>query len=62
VFALVQVGGNVFGLLAPIVTGFLVDGTGSYTIPFILAGLLLAVGATLTASFSRGSLAAKSED
>ncbi|MDR6868140.1 ACS family glucarate transporter-like MFS transporter [Microbacterium resistens] len=62
VFALVQVGGNVFGLLAPIVTGFLVDGTGSYTIPFILAGLLLAVGATLTARFSRGSLAAKAQD
>lgn len=62
VFALVQVGGNVFGLLAPIVTGFLVDGTGSYTIPFILAGLLLAVGASLTAAFSRGSLAAKAQD
>jgi ACS family glucarate transporter-like MFS transporter len=62
VFALVQVGGNTFGLLAPIVTGFLVDGTGSYTIPFILAGLLLAVGATLTAKFSRGSLASKAQD
>ena len=45
VFALVTVGGNVFGLLAPIVTGYLVDWTGSYTAPFLIAGSLLFVGA-----------------
>jgi len=47
-FALVAVGGNVFGLLAPIVTGYLVDWTGNYTVPFIVAALLLLVGAAST--------------
>jgi ACS family glucarate transporter-like MFS transporter len=42
------VGGNVFGLLAPIVTGYLVDWTGNYTVPFIVAALLLVVGAAST--------------
>ena len=44
-FALVALGGNFFGLLAPIVTGYLVDWTGSYTAPFIVAAALLLVGA-----------------
>ncbi|WP_280833452.1 MFS transporter [Mycolicibacterium frederiksbergense] len=57
VFALVSVGGNVFGLIAPIATGYLVDFTGSYAIPFVLAGLLLGVGGVLTWMFSRNSLA-----
>ncbi|RZU64030.1 ACS family glucarate transporter-like MFS transporter [Microterricola gilva] len=56
VFALVSVGGNVFGLLAPIVTGYLVDFTGSFTVPFILAGLLLGFGGAITFAFSRKSL------
>ena len=56
VFALVSVGGNVFGLLAPIVSGYLVDFTGSFTIPFVLAGVLLGVGGTITFAFSRRSL------
>lgn len=47
-FALVAVGGNVFGLLAPIVTGYLVDATGNYTAPFIVAAVLLLVGASAT--------------
>jgi ACS family glucarate transporter-like MFS transporter len=47
-FALVAVGGNLFGLLAPIVTGYLVDWTGSYTAPFIVAAVLLLVGAAST--------------
>ncbi len=44
-FSLVAVGGNTFGLLAPIVTGYLVDFTGSYTVPFLVAAALMVVGA-----------------
>jgi MFS family permease len=59
VFSLVTIGGNVFGLLAPIVTGFLVQATGSYTGPFILAGTLLGVGAIITATLSKRTLTAQ---
>jgi ACS family glucarate transporter-like MFS transporter len=43
--ACLTVGGNAFGLLAPIVTGYLVSGTGSFTIPFVLCGALAVAGA-----------------
>jgi MFS family permease len=55
-FSLTGVGGNVFGLLAPIVTGYLVDWTGSYTVPFLVAGALLLVGAGVTWTMSRNAL------
>ncbi|GHH72483.1 MFS transporter [Streptomyces sulfonofaciens] len=55
-FALTGVGGNVFGLLAPIVTGYLVDWTGSYTVPFLVAGGLLLVGAGVTWTMSKRPL------
>jgi ACS family glucarate transporter-like MFS transporter len=51
-FALVGVGGNVFGLLAPIVTGYLVGGTGNYDVPFIVAAGLLVAGAVITFTMS----------
>jgi ACS family glucarate transporter-like MFS transporter len=53
VFALTGVGGNLFGLAAPIVTGFLVDATGSYVVPFIVCAALLVVGAIATMTLSR---------
>jgi ACS family glucarate transporter-like MFS transporter len=53
VFALTGVGGNLFGLAAPIVTGFLVDATGSYVVPFVVCGALLVVGAIATMTLSR---------
>ena len=56
VFALVTLGGNLFGLLAPIVTGYLVDGTGSYTLPFVVAVVLLGIGAVASARLSRRTL------
>jgi ACS family glucarate transporter-like MFS transporter len=55
-FSLTGVGGNLFGLLAPIVTGYLVDWTGSYTVPFLVAGALLLVGAGVTWTMSRHAL------
>jgi ACS family glucarate transporter-like MFS transporter len=44
-FAFLTLGGNSFGILAPIVTGYLVTGTGSFTIPFIVCGVLALLGA-----------------
>jgi MFS family permease len=44
-FAFLTLGGNSFGIMAPIVTGYLVSGTGSFTIPFIVCGVLALLGA-----------------
>jgi MFS family permease len=55
-FALTGVGGNLFGLLAPIVTGYLVDWTNSYTVPFLVAGGLLLVGAIVTWTMSKDAM------
>ncbi len=48
-----NVGGNTFGLLAPIVTGYVLAGTGSYSWAFIIAGVLLVTGATATLTMTR---------
>ncbi|MFC4946749.1 MFS transporter [Pseudonocardia sp. GCM10023141] len=60
-FALIAVGGNTLGLLAPLATGYLVDWTGSYAMPFLLAALLLVVGAGATLLLSRHHLGADLE-
>ena len=44
-FAFLALGGNTFGLLAPIVTGHLVEWTKSFNSAFIAAGLLALIGA-----------------
>jgi ACS family D-galactonate transporter-like MFS transporter len=36
--------GNIAGILSPIITGYLIATTGSYTPPFVLAAALIAVG------------------
>ncbi len=46
-------GGNTFGLMAPIVTGFIVKTTGSFNSAFILAGGLLIFGAFMSYAFTR---------
>jgi ACS family glucarate transporter-like MFS transporter len=50
--AFVVVGGNIFGLLAPIVTGY-VTATGSYNRAFAIAGALLVTGAVVILSMTR---------
>jgi ACS family glucarate transporter-like MFS transporter len=40
--------GNLFGLLAPIVTGYVVAGSGSFALAFVVVGALLVVGAILS--------------
>jgi len=44
-----------FGLLAPIVTGYVVAATGSFNAAFAVAGALALVGA-VAALFTRGTL------
>ncbi|MBV9199390.1 MAG: MFS transporter, partial [Alphaproteobacteria bacterium] len=56
-FAFLVLGGNSFGLLAPIVTGYLVEGTGSFNSAFMLAGGLALVGATVTLALARTPIA-----
>lgn len=51
--SIVVVGGNTFGVLAPIITGFVVAGTGSFNWAFGIAGLLLVSGATIALTLTR---------
>ena len=55
-FAFLVLGGNTFGLLAPIVTGYIVAATGSFDSAFIVAGALALVGAVAALVLSRGTL------
>jgi MFS family permease len=52
--AFLVLGGNSFGLLAPIVTGYVVAATGSFNTAFAVAGALALVGAV--AALVRGTL------
>jgi ACS family glucarate transporter-like MFS transporter len=45
--------GNLFGLLAPIVTGYVVAGSGSFALAFVVVGVLLVIGAILSMFFTR---------
>ncbi|MBD8616891.1 MFS transporter [Pseudomonas putida] len=51
--ALVVVGGNIFGMLAPIVTGYVITAIGSYNWAFAIEGGLLVVGAIVILSMTR---------
>lgn len=55
-FAFMVLGGNVFGLLAPIVTGYIVAATGSFASAFILAGVLSLIGAAVSFTLTRHTL------
>jgi MFS family permease len=56
--AFVVVGGNIFGMVAPIATGYVVAATGSYDWAFSIAGLLLLVGATVVLTMTRAPMVA----
>jgi ACS family glucarate transporter-like MFS transporter len=53
VTATTVVGGNTFGLMAPIVTGYVVQATGGFDGAFIVAGLLPIAGAAATFFMTR---------
>lgn len=55
-FAFMVLGGNIFGLLAPIVTGYIVAATGSFSSAFMLAGALSLIGAAVSFSLTRYTL------
>jgi MFS family permease len=51
--SLLTTAGNVFGLLAPIITGYVVAGLGSYDWAFGIAGILLLIGALASLLLTR---------
>ncbi|MPQ67957.1 MULTISPECIES: MFS transporter [unclassified Pseudomonas] len=51
--AFVVVGGNIFGMLAPVVTGYVISATGSYNWAFGIAGALLVIGAIVIMTMTR---------
>jgi MFS family permease len=55
-FAFLVLGGNTFGLLAPILTGYIVAATGSFDSAFIVAGALAFVGEVAALVLARGTL------
>ena len=55
-FAFLVLGGNTFGLLAPIVTGYVVAATGSFNMAFGVAGALALIGAVAALALTRGTL------
>ncbi len=55
-FAFMVLGGNVFGLLAPIVTGYIVQATGSFSSAFVLAGAISLIGAVVSFTLTRHTL------
>jgi cyanate permease len=54
--AFLVLGGNTFGLCAPIITGYLVEATGSFDSGFIVAGVLALIGATAALVLSHGTI------
>ncbi len=53
VIAITALGGNLFGLIAPIITGYVVAATGGYGWAFRVAAILLVCGAVATLSLTR---------
>ncbi|MCW1411319.1 MFS transporter [Rhizobium sp. 1AS11] len=53
VIAITALGGNLFGLIAPIITGYVVAGTGGYDWAFMVAAALLLLGAISTLTMTR---------
>jgi MFS family permease len=53
VVAITSFGGNFFGLIAPIITGYVVAGTGGYTWAFRIAAVLLFCGCVATLTLTR---------
>lgn len=56
VTSITVVGGNTFGLMAPIVTGYVVGLTGSFDRAFVVAGILPLTGAVATLVMTRKAI------
>jgi MFS family permease len=55
-FAFLVLGGNLFGLMAPIVTGYLVEASSGFSSAFIAGGTLALIGSAVTLVLSRGAI------
>lgn len=53
IFALVATSANLFGLLAPIITGYIVKATGSFAIAFNLLGVIVIAAALISFTLTR---------
>ena len=49
-------GGNIFGIAAPIVTGYIIALTGGYNMAFVAGGVLLIIGAFITFTLTRSPI------
>lgn len=58
-FGLLVLGGNSFGFIAPIATGFIISATGSYNLSFVVAAGLLLIGVVITLTLVRRPLQPK---
>ncbi len=52
-FGILTVGGNTFGLLAPIVTGYVVQFSGRFDRTFVISGFLLLIGSVIVMTMTR---------
>jgi MFS family permease len=59
VIAITAFGGNLFGLIAPIITGYIVSGTGGYAWAFRVAAALLFCGCVATLGMTRQPIKAE---
>jgi MFS family permease len=62
VLGIVILGGNSFGLIAPILTGYIIKKTGSFDSAFYLAGGLLVVGAFTASRMTRAPVRLEEEE
>jgi ACS family glucarate transporter-like MFS transporter len=60
--AVLIIGGNTFGTLAPIVTGYVVANTGGFDATWYFCSALLIVGAVIVMSFTRGTIGVARDD
>ncbi len=58
--SVVVLGGNVFGTLAPIITGYVIAATGSYDGAWLIAGALLLAGMVVSLTMTRRPIGARS--
>ncbi len=56
------VGGNTFGLMAPIVTGYVIERTGSYDAAWMISGVLLLAGMVISLTMTRRPIRVGEED
>jgi ACS family glucarate transporter-like MFS transporter len=58
-FGLLLVGGNLIGMTAPVVTGYLVKSSGGYSSAFTVSGVLPLLAAGLAIAFTRRPIDAR---